>query len=162
MRSPWSLLFSRQNKPSSLSLFFQRSGASALRCSSWPFSGPTSAAPHVSCSGGLPGLDTVLQMDPHKGRVDGDNPLPLPAATPLLMQPRILLAFWAVRAHCVMDFIYQKANFTSNSNKTKTKYFEHMYTCTKNGWDGKYVQHLTFQKFCRTKESRKTLGLCCS
>ena len=34
------------------------------------------------------------------GRVEGDNPLPCPAATPLLMQSRILLAFQAARTHC--------------------------------------------------------------
>ena len=46
----------------------------------------------LSCAG-APGLDTVLQMGPHEGREEGDNPFLLPAATPLLMQPRIPLAF---------------------------------------------------------------------
>ena len=41
-------------------------------------------------------LDTVLLMGSHKGRVEGDNPLHFPAATPLLMQSRVLLAFWTV------------------------------------------------------------------
>jgi len=47
---------------------------------------------------GAPGLDAVPQMGPQEGRADGDNPLPCPAATPLLMQPRILLAFHSARA----------------------------------------------------------------
>ena len=33
-------------------------------------------------------MDAELQMGLDKGRAEGDNPLPLPAATPLLMQPR--------------------------------------------------------------------------
>jgi len=37
---------------------------------------------------------------PLKGKVEGVNPLPLPAATPLLAQPRILLTFRATIAHC--------------------------------------------------------------
>ena len=45
-----------------------------------------------------PGLDTVLQLGPHEGRVEGDNPLPRPA--PLLMQPAIQQAFWAASTHC--------------------------------------------------------------
>ena len=45
---------------------------------------------------GAPGLDTELQMGPHKGRAEGDNHLPLPAGCPFVMQPRILLAFRAV------------------------------------------------------------------
>jgi len=31
---------------------------------------------------GAPGLDTVLQLRPHKGRIEGANPLPLPADHP--------------------------------------------------------------------------------
>ena len=40
---------------------------------------------------GSPGLDAVLQMGPHEGKVDEDSALPLPAATSLLMEPRLLL-----------------------------------------------------------------------
>jgi len=54
---------------------------------------------HIFSVLGTPDQDTVLQMGPHKGRVEGDNPLPLPAATPLLMQPRIRLTFWDMSAH---------------------------------------------------------------
>ena len=49
---------------------------------------------------GAPGLDTVLQMGPLKGRAEGDNPLLLPDAIPLLIQPRTQLAFQAASAHC--------------------------------------------------------------
>ena len=38
-----------------------------------------------------PGMGPGLQMETHKGRAQGDSPLSLPAATPLLMLPRILL-----------------------------------------------------------------------
>jgi len=31
---------------------------------------------------GAPGLDTVLQMGPYEGRVEGDNHLPVPAGHP--------------------------------------------------------------------------------
>lgn len=40
---------------------------------------------------GVLGLDAVLRMGLHKDRTEADNPLPLPAATPLLIQPRIWL-----------------------------------------------------------------------
>ena len=48
----------------------------------------------------VPGLGTVFQMKPHKGKTEGLDHLPAPAATPSLMQPRIPLAFQAARAHC--------------------------------------------------------------
>ena len=48
---------------------------------------------------GALGLDTVQQMGLHEGREEEDRALPLPAATPLLMQPRMLLAFQAASAH---------------------------------------------------------------
>jgi len=35
-----------------------------------------------------------------RAEIEGDNPLPLPAATHLLMQPRIQLAFQTARAEC--------------------------------------------------------------
>jgi len=38
---------------------------------------------HVLPVVGAPGPDTVLQMGPHKSRVEGENPLPLPAGHPL-------------------------------------------------------------------------------
>ena len=41
---------------------------------------------------GAPGLDAVLQVGPHEGRAEGTVPS-LPAATPLLVQPRMQLAF---------------------------------------------------------------------
>ena len=42
---------------------------------------------------GTPDLDTELQMGPHKGRAEGDNPSLSLLATPLLVQPRVQLAF---------------------------------------------------------------------
>ena len=44
-------------------------------------------------------MDTVLQVGPHEDRVEGDNHLLLPAATLLVMEPRIPMAFQAARAH---------------------------------------------------------------
>jgi len=38
---------------------------------------------------GAPGLDIVLQMGPHKGRVEGDNCLSLPTGPLFLMQTRL-------------------------------------------------------------------------
>ena len=55
---------------------------------------------------GTLGLNEVLQVEPHEGRANGDAHCPLQLATPLLMQPRILLALKAARtilAH-VQDF----------------------------------------------------------
>ena len=53
-----------------------------------------------------PDLDTVFQMGPHKGWVEGDHhPLSL-LTTPLLMQPRIELAFWIAREHCQLMSIF--------------------------------------------------------
>ena len=48
---------------------------------------------------GAPGLAAALHVELQEGRAEGGNPLPLPAATPLLMQPRMLVA-WAPSAHC--------------------------------------------------------------
>lgn len=39
--------------------------------------GPTPTSPLLVRK--APGLDAVLQIGSHKGRADGDNPLPLPA-----------------------------------------------------------------------------------
>jgi len=52
---------------------------------------------HILSVLGAPGLDAVLHMESDKGIAKWDNPLPLSA---LLMQPRVLLAFQAARAHC--------------------------------------------------------------
>lgn len=49
-----------------------------------------------------PGLDTVVQMGPYNSREQEDYHLPPLLATSLLMQPRILLAFPAARAHCCL------------------------------------------------------------
>ena len=87
IRCPWSLLFSGLNKLSSLSLSSQK------RCIFVASSGPTSTALHPFCAGG-PGLDTVLQMGPYKGRAEGGMVLSLSLLPPLLMQPRVQLAFW--------------------------------------------------------------------
>jgi len=46
-----------------------------------------------------PYMDTVLQMGPHEGREEGDNHLPPPLATSLLIKPRILLAFCTANVH---------------------------------------------------------------
>ncbi|KAK4824458.1 LOW QUALITY PROTEIN: hypothetical protein QYF61_015836 [Mycteria americana] len=76
IRSPHSLLFSRLNKPNSLSLSSR--GAPALGSFSWPSSGPAPAGPRPSCAEG-PELDTALQVRSHQSRVEGQNHLPQPA-----------------------------------------------------------------------------------
>ena len=103
MMSPLSLLFSRLNKPSSFSLSSQVDKL-PLASSSWPSSGPVPGVPHLSCIRGLRlGLSSPR---PHKGRAERNSPLPSPAATPLLMQPRILLAFQAASTHCWLMFSF--------------------------------------------------------
>ena len=57
-------------------------------------SGPTPTPLHPSCAEG-PRSGHSAQMGPHKCRVQRDHPLPCPAATLLLMQPRVPLAFQA-------------------------------------------------------------------
>ena len=48
---------------------------------------------HILLVLGAPGLDAVLQMGPHKGRIGGDN-------------PRMPLAFQAAGAHCWITFSF--------------------------------------------------------
>jgi len=63
---------------------------------------------------GAPGLDEGRQIGPHKGRAEGTVPS-LPTATPLLMQLRMLAAFWAVSTHCCSCqlFVHQNPRFFS-------------------------------------------------
>jgi len=98
MRSPQSLLFPKLNKLNSLSL---SSTGEVLQPSDHLSSPPLDPLQQLQILPvlGAPGLDKVLQMRPHKSKAEGGNPLPLPAATPLLMQPRMLVA-WAPSAHC--------------------------------------------------------------
>ena len=53
----------------------------------------------------------------------GDSLLPIPAATPLLVQPRIQVAFWASSAHCFLmsSFSSITAEHTLNSVQLVTK-----------------------------------------
>ena len=80
MRSPYSVLFSRLNKPSSLCQ------SSQGRCSSlliifvalhWTL--PNSS---VLLALGIPDLDIILQMGLHESRVERDNHLPVTAGHP--------------------------------------------------------------------------------
>jgi len=61
-----------------------------------------------------PDLDTVLQMGPHKGRVERDNHHhpPRPADHPFFDAAQELLAFQAANAHCwlVLFFIHQDSH----------------------------------------------------
>ena len=45
----------------------------------------------------------------HKGGAEGGNPLPHPTAIPVLLQPRIQLAFWTARAHCWLTTSFSPA-----------------------------------------------------
>ena len=102
MRSPRSLLFCKLNKPSSLSLSSQQRCCSPLSILV-PSSGPTPAAPHPSCPGGpRPGHSTAGGAFQGQSRGAQPPPSPLPAATPLLLQPRGLSAFRAAGAHCCL------------------------------------------------------------
>ena len=66
------------NKPSSLNLSAEKRCSSPLIISSWPSSGPPSTTPYPSCICGSQ-VWTLLQMGPHRGRIEGENHLPLPA-----------------------------------------------------------------------------------
>ena len=98
MRSPWSLLFQAKQAQHSQPFFI----GEVLQPPDHLHSPPLDPLQklYIIPVLGAPGLDTVFQMGPHKGRVEGDSLLPLPAATPLLTQPKIPLAFWAARALC--------------------------------------------------------------
>ena len=68
-----------------------------------PSSGPAPAAPHPSCPGGpRPGHSTAGGAFQGQSRGAQPPPSPLPAATPLLLQPRGLSAFRAAGAHCCL------------------------------------------------------------
>ena len=66
---PWSLLFSKLTKPSSLKLSSQE------RCSEYLRGPPLDSLQQLR----IPPIlwDAVLQMGPHNGRVEGDNHLPV-------------------------------------------------------------------------------------
>jgi len=83
----------------------------ASSCSS---SEPAPTAPRFFCAGD-PKLGCSTAGGASQGRAEGGNPLPLPAATHLLMQPRILLALQAASAHCCL--------MSSFSSTTTTKSF---------------------------------------
>ena len=97
MRSPGSLLFSRLNKPSSFSLSSQEKCSSPLIifiAILWTRSkSPTSVLR-------APNLNTVFQPGSHKGRVERANYLLHPTVITFLMEPRILLTFWAASTRC--------------------------------------------------------------
>ena len=77
MRSPCSLLFSKINKTSSLPVFIWE----VLQSSDHLCAPPLDLVQqlHIFPVLGAPGLDAVLHVGPHKGRVEGDNHLPQPA-----------------------------------------------------------------------------------
>ena len=81
MRSPQSFLFSKLNKPGSLSLFFI---GEVLQPSDHLHGPPLDLLQQflILLVLGALGLNALLQMGPHKGRVDADNPLPHPAVHP--------------------------------------------------------------------------------
>jgi len=107
VRSPWSLLFSRLNKPTSLSLSSPDWCSSPLS-SLWPSSRLTPTAPLVL---GAPDLDAVLQVaGPHEGKAEGDSHLPVPVTIPLLMQLMALLAFWAASLQCWLMSSFSSAS----------------------------------------------------
>ena len=75
--------------------FFHSRGAPALWASLWYLLDALQQLCLSCIRGPRPGCNTADGAS--QGQNRGDNPLPLPAATPLLMQPRILLAFWAAQ-----------------------------------------------------------------
>jgi len=65
---------------------------------------------HVFLVLGTPGLDAVLQMVPHEGRIEGNDPLPLPAGHYTFDAAQEVVGFLGCKctllAH-VKFFIYQ-------------------------------------------------------
>jgi len=60
------------------------------------------------------GLDTIDRIRPQKSRAEGDNPLPCFSTTPVLIQPRIQLAFKAASTHCwlIFTFLFDQCDFS--------------------------------------------------
>ena len=82
------------NSPSS---HLHRRGVPSLGSSVWPSSGCAPTGPCLSFTeDSTPGHSTPGDASPAE---EQDHPL-CPAGHVFLLQPRIWLAFWAVRAHC--------------------------------------------------------------
>jgi len=78
-----------------------------------PSSGPSPAAPRLSCAEGpTPGCSTADGASQQQNR-GGDDPLLVPSAVPLLMEPRIPLAFQAASARCWLTFSFSSATALS-------------------------------------------------
>ena len=92
------------------STFLHRKGASTLWSSSWP---PRHLLQelHIFFVLQAPELNKVLKVRSHESRGEGYNHLPWPAATLLVIQPRIKLAFWVASAHC-----HLMQSFSSNNS----------------------------------------------
>jgi len=104
MRSLWSLFSSRLNEPSSQPVFVRE----VIQPSDtfMALSGPAPPAQCLSCAGGpWPEYNTLSGALQTQSR-GGQSP-PCPAATPLLLQPRIQPSVWAAVTHCwfVLNFL---------------------------------------------------------
>ena len=77
MRSPWNLLFSEIKKANSQSFFI----GEVLQAFNHLCGTPLDSFQQLCIVPvlGVPGLDTMLQMEPHRGRVEGDSHLPFPS-----------------------------------------------------------------------------------
>ena len=84
MRSPHSLLFSRLNTPSSLSLYSQEQCSSPQIIFKAPLWTRSNSSVSFLCLG-PPGLDAALQVGPHEGREERYNPRPCTTAIHLLV-----------------------------------------------------------------------------
>ena len=94
-----------------LSIWLQRRGVPSFEHPR----GPPLDFLHIFPVPAAPDLDAVLQVGPYGGRAEGNNP-PLPAATPLLMQPKIPLTVWAASAHCWLMFSFSSTKAPMSSS----------------------------------------------
>ena len=111
LRSPQSLLSSWLNSPSSQPVLGEVFHPLGHFCGL-----PLDALQqlHVSPVLRTPHVDAVLQVRPHQCRAEGQDHSLVLLATLLCMQPRIQLAFWAVRSHCWLMFIFSSTSTPSS------------------------------------------------
>jgi len=111
VRSPQSLLFHRLNTLSSLT-------GKVLQPSDYLCDPPLDPLQqlHIPLGPGAPGLHTVLQMGPHKGRVQGHNP----AGHSFCVAAQRTIGFRAAGAHCwLMLYIYQNPHVLLSTSALK-------------------------------------------
>ena len=90
------------------------------------------------------------RMCSHKGRAEGYNHLPCPAGSPLLMQPRIPLAFWTASAHCWLMLSFSSTRAPKSSTSLlEVQPLSSLYLSLKLLWPRCRALHLALLNFLR-------------